>query len=151
LRDDGFFGRHLPDVALIDLRISAVALHIDLGLDRQTSAAASLHDVTAIRLLEIQGFAGFKRREFRFYGGGWINAARYFLPYRQAVGLQPVGGLAVGLQRAFKLLQPTAESWTVIGEGCRRRGRQRDGGGCEGQRRSATEFCHWRSPQWREI
>src|SRR6266404_7357095 len=80
LRYDGFFRRYLSNATLINLCISAVILHIDLGLDRYTTFTGSLENITTICLPNVFGFAGSKvgRCEFRFQRGGWIDTASHF-------------------------------------------------------------------------
>src|ERR1700726_2779471 len=58
LRYDGLFRRNLSNITLVDLRVSAVTLHIDLGLDWCTAPTEFLENITAICLAKVLGFAG---------------------------------------------------------------------------------------------
>jgi hypothetical protein len=58
LRYDGLFRRYFSNTALIDLRIGAVILHIDLGLYRSTAATGFLENITAVCLPDFLGLAG---------------------------------------------------------------------------------------------
>ena len=77
VRYDGFFRRDISNAPLIGLRVSAVILHVDPGLDWYVASTGFAENIAAICLSDIFGFAGSKvgRREFRFQRGGWIDAA----------------------------------------------------------------------------
>ena len=97
LRDDDFFRRYLSNVALIGLCISAVVLHIDLGVDRSSASTDALENIAAICLAKVPDFAGsLERSEFRFQRGGWVDTTGHFPVDRQSAGLQPIGPFTVG-------------------------------------------------------
>ena len=80
LSHDSFFGRNLSHFALMDLCVSAVALHVDLGLDWRAASAESLENVTVICVPQVFGIAGAKweRAEFCFDCRAWVDTASNF-------------------------------------------------------------------------
>jgi len=111
VRHDDFFRRYLSNVALIDLRVSAVTFNIDLGRNWRRTSTYFLENITLICLSTILGIAGSNavRREFRFQRAGWVDAADCLSVDCQTTGLQPIGRFAIGLKCPLKLPQPTAK------------------------------------------